>query len=86
MERLLLREVAVQQSARERAAGSPRQREGQHIGQGIRVREIEIARLKLDLADGVTGEESSCVMPILGSMRTDKPPISIAPTVEPGVR
>ena len=24
-------------------------------------------------------------MPILGSMRTDKPPISIAPTVEPGV-
>ena len=46
----------MQQSARERATGSPRQREGQHVGQGIRVREIEIARLKLDLADGVTRE------------------------------
>ena len=26
------------------------------------------------------------MMPILGSMRADRPPISIAPTVEPGVR
>ena len=46
----------MQQSARERATGSPRQRESQHVGQGFILGEIEIAYLLRQYTDGVTRE------------------------------